>query len=110
MMMLQVDSSWMRMQTSKAQEEVTYRPCPVCGFRLMEVLPPTRRTYPFSREHCPICGYHRDQHGVKPGRQLSSAAKAAAFKRWMLDHGLDENLLRLHYHISPDAFFVEDTL
>ena len=108
--MLQVDSTWMRMQMTGNREEVVYRPCPVCGFRLMEVLPPTRRTYPFSREHCPICGYHRDEHGVKAGQKMSSAAKAAAFRRWMLDRGLDEHLLRLHYHISSDAFFVEGSL
>ncbi|NPA93509.1 MAG: hypothetical protein GXO56_07505 [Chloroflexi bacterium] len=91
-------------------DEKTYRVCDNCGFRLMEVWPPTRRTYPFSVEYCPICGRRRDDRGVYPGRRMSRGAKLAALRRWLREHDLDEELLRRHYHLRLEQFFVEGAL
>ncbi len=109
-MMLQIAPSWARTRGAQKNDEKSYRVCPTCGFRLMEVMPPTPRTYPFSVEHCPVCGYRRDDHGVTTGRHMSRTAKFEALRRWLLDHDLDEGLLQRHYHLSMESFFVEGDL
>ena len=82
-----------------------YRTCPNCGFRLMEVWPPTRGTYPFSVEYCPICGRRRDEHGTFPGRALSDEARLDALRQWLKARRLNERILREHYHLSLERFF-----
>ncbi len=110
--MLQVElsvSSSLRLLGLQADKK-TYRVCDHCGFRLMEVWPPIRRTYPFSVEYCPICGRRRDGRGVHPGRRMSRGAKLAALRRWLREYGLDEESLRRHYHLRSEQFFVEGAL
>ncbi len=103
---LSASSTWRALDVQPA--EPTYRVCDNCGFRLMEVLPPTRRTYPFPVEYCPICGRRRDDRGTFSGRRLSRGAKLAALRRWLLEHDLDEALLQRHYHLRLEQFFVEE--
>ena len=109
-MMLQITPSWTRPNTATWQDGRSYGVCGSCGFRLMEVMPPTRRTYPLSVEYCPICGHRRNDEGVTAGQVLSREAKLAALRRWLLAHDLDEALLQRHYHLSLEAFFVEGAL
>ena len=85
--------------------EVTYQVCSHCGFRLMHVLPPTRKTFPFPVVYCPICGLRQDETGFHPGASLSEEEKYDALRRWLQRQGLDEQTLVEHYHLSLDHFF-----
>lgn len=91
--------------TYSTAEEKEYRQCENCGFRLMEVLPPTKGTYPLPVEVCPICGRRRDDHGFFPGEKLTPEAKHEAFRRWLISQGLNEDILRSNYHLSMEDFF-----
>ena len=104
-MLLQIAPS--RNRTPVGDAAKTYEVCSYCGFRLMEVLPPSVRTYPLPVERCPICGYRRDDDGVVPGRTLSRVEKVLALKQWLALHDLDEALLQRHYHLSLEHFFVD---
>ncbi len=104
-MLLQIAPSRHRSRANEAPK--TYEVCPHCGFRLMEVLSPSPRTYPLPVERCPICGYGRGDDGVTPGKVLSHAEKVRALQQWLALHDLDEALLQRHYHLSLEHFFAE---
>ncbi len=85
--------------------EVTYQVCTHCGFRLMHVLPPTRKTFPFPVVYCPVCEMRRDEHGFHPGKNLNEEERREALRRWLLKQGLDEITLAERYRLSLDHFF-----
>ncbi len=94
-------------QQKGAGEEVAYQTCEHCGFRLLHVLPPTRKTFPFPVLFCPICGFRQDDSGLHPGQTLSREEKFAALRRWLSRQGLDEQTLARHYHLELAQFFEE---
>jgi len=91
-------------------ESPAYQTCPYCGFRLMEVWPSTDITSSSRVEHCPICGYQHDIHGLIPAKPMTRAEKLFAFDRWLWRHSLDRRLLQSHYHVRPEQFFSKGAL
>jgi len=85
--------------------ELDYQVCAHCGFRLMHVLPPTRKTFPLPVLYCPICGLRQDDSGFTPGKALTYEAKLEALRRWLQQQGLDEETLREQYHLELGQFF-----
>ena len=102
--LVQTAPAW-EVAQSEESTEVHYQICPYCGFRLLHVLPPSRRTFPLVIVYCPICGFRRDEHGFKPGRRLSEEERLAALRRWLQHQGLDERILRESYHLELHQFF-----
>lgn len=92
-------------QLNEQYEEVTYQVCTHCGFRLMHVLPPTRKTFPFPVVYCPVCEMRRDESGFHPGKTLNDSEKREAVRRWLLKQGLDEQVLAERYRLSLEHFF-----
>ena len=110
-MVLQLAPSWLQLtHGEQISSEVTYHVCPTCGFRLMEMAPPTVQTYPFPVETCFVCGYRRDSDGIFAGKSLDRESKLEAVRMWLLRYDLNEDVLQRHYHLSLTAFFADGSL
>jgi len=109
-MVLPATSLWVQAYDEAQVVEKTYRPCPNCGFRLMEVMPSILDVDAFSVAYCPVCGFRHDSRGKNSGAVLSQEAKREALRQWLRMHDLDEDLLQKHYHLSWTAFFVENSM
>ena len=74
-------------------DQVEYKICEYCGFRLMEVMVPKSRTQPFPEMHCSVCGFKRNKKGILPGRALTPEERVVGLASWLEQRGLTSQVL-----------------
>ena len=87
---------------------IDYQVCQTCGFRLMRVETTTIHDQTLISTHCPICGLILNESGVFPGKKLSAQEREAAFDQWLEDHELNREILKRHYRLDIDSFFMDE--
>ena len=89
----------------KVAARVDYQACERCGFRLMRVETTIIGNQQLIATHCPICEQF-DNDGLGPfDASLLGIRRLRYFDAWLTTHGLTQDTLENHYHLSPNHFF-----
>lgn len=99
--------SSVRVAPRRADEVVSYAPCPHCGFQLAEVRLPALRPAVRNQIACPICGLRSSEGGGDEGAALSDSERADRLTRWLQDHGYDPERVYKRWGFRVADFFAK---
>ena len=87
---------------------VDYQPCDRCGFRLKRVETTIIADQRMIVTRCPICEQFDNDDSRQVDASLQVDDRSRYFEAWLATHGLNRDMLEIHYHLRVDHFFNDD--